>query len=175
MPLAWRACGFWNSGFNPERVGKLALIDTALRFRDGPFPLGDSIREIRNRVKQLVDAGRTGEAKDHWLTAPLWQSPGHCVLPEIRQIVSDYFASPHQWDRSCRNTPLMPSQIPLLTLPTLVLVGTQDLGEFQAGARYLGEHLPDCEFHLVRDAGHIANMDNPGFVNDELMTFLKGR
>jgi pimeloyl-ACP methyl ester carboxylesterase len=47
---------------NPRRVRNLVLIDTALRFRDASMAQHDSVREIRHRVRELVDQGKPNEA-----------------------------------------------------------------------------------------------------------------
>jgi len=61
-------------------------------------PKNDSVREIRRHVGELVDQGKTEQARDHWLTAPIWQGPKGGIDPLVCEVVSDYFSGTHRWD-----------------------------------------------------------------------------
>lgn len=159
---------------NPGRVRNLVLIDTALRFSDDSIPQSDSIADIRHRVKKLVDEDRIDEAREHWLAAPIWQSVQGKIAPLVEQIVVDYFSGTHYWDSTSRNTDLRPEALAHIKARTLVMVGAKDLPEFTDSGHKLCERIPHCSYLTVPDAGHLANIDNPAFVNDALITFLTG-
>ena len=63
--------------------------------------------------------------------------------------------------------------LPLIGVPTLVLVGERDTG-FLKAADYMVKHIPGAELSVVVDAGHAANMDQPVAVNASLRAFLSG-
>ncbi|POF38876.1 2-succinyl-6-hydroxy-2,4-cyclohexadiene-1-carboxylate synthase [Pseudomonas laurylsulfativorans] len=57
---------------------------------------------------------------------------------------------------------------------TLVMCGDQDTPRPPAEAREMAE-LIGCPWLLVPEAGHISNLENPGFVTAELLKFLASR
>lgn len=57
--------------------------------------------------------------------------------------------------------------------PLLIAVGEKDtVGVTRRAAIEWGRDRPEAEFHLIPDAGHCANQDNPGYVNRMLIDFL---
>jgi 3-oxoadipate enol-lactonase len=159
---------------NPARVRNLVLIDTALRFSDDSIPQNDSIADIRRQVKRLVGEGRIDEARDQWLAAPIWQSAQGKIAPLVEQIVTDYFSGTHYWDSTSRNTDLRPEDLAHIKARTLVMVGANDLQEFKNSGYKICERIPHSSYLTIPDAGHLANIDNPAFVNDALIAFLTG-
>lgn len=57
--------------------------------------------------------------------------------------------------------------LPRLTLPCLVMVGALNT-QTHKRARAMAQAISGCAFKAVPDAGHIANLDAPGAVNDAL-------
>ena len=37
----------------------------------------------------------------------------------------------------------------------------------------MAERIPDAQLHVIADAGHMINMEQPGAVNDLLLAFLE--
>ena len=56
--------------------------------------------------------------------------------------------------------------------PTLVMVGEKN-GQTHARARFAADRIPGARFHVIRGAGHIANMDAPEEFNAQLKAFLE--
>ncbi len=61
-----------------------------------------------------------------------------------------------------------------LTLPVLILVGEHDRITPVAAAEAMHTRIPGSTMAVVPQAGHLSNMENPGFFNEHLMTFLAG-
>jgi pimeloyl-ACP methyl ester carboxylesterase len=58
--------------------------------------------------------------------------------------------------------------------PLLLICGEYDLtGNIKKTALTWKDTEPGCEFHLIKDAGHNANQDNPQMVNDLIAKFLE--
>lgn len=58
--------------------------------------------------------------------------------------------------------------------PTLLAMGDADrLGVVDEGMRHWAKSWPRAKFAIVSKAGHCSNQDNPGFVTDLLVDFLK--
>ena len=71
-----------------------------------------------------------------------------------------------------RQRPDFTDRLAGFTLPALVIGAELDLAIPPGESRLLAEGLPNARLVLVPDAGHMANMENPGFVNEALRTFL---
>ena len=59
-----------------------------------------------------------------------------------------------------------------LAMPVLVLVGEHDVPCFKEMSAVLARRIPGARYHLVRGAGHMINMEQPGPVNELLASFL---
>jgi pimeloyl-ACP methyl ester carboxylesterase len=66
----------------------------------------------------------------------------------------------------------MVSFLPQIKVPTAVLVGSQDKITPLPLAEVLRTRIPGAELHLIPDAGHFSNAENPGAFNERLVSFL---
>jgi 3-oxoadipate enol-lactonase len=58
--------------------------------------------------------------------------------------------------------------------PTLVVVGQHDVPGFREMSAVLARRIPGAEYHVVADAGHMINLEQPAAVNELLTRFLGG-
>ena len=58
-------------------------------------------------------------------------------------------------------------------MPTLVVVGEDDKGDFVAIAEHLAEEIPNSELVVVPRAGHLVGIDRPDILNALLLEFLE--
>ena len=68
-----------------------------------------------------------------------------------------------------------PDSIPLLAQiarPTLVLVGELDQGTPPSDARFMAERIPGARLAVLRDAGHLSNLEEPEAFNQAALSFL---
>ena len=56
--------------------------------------------------------------------------------------------------------------------PTLVMVGEDDIPRPPAEAKEMAKRLPNSELVIIKDAGHIANLEQPEQVTKALSAFL---
>ncbi len=68
--------------------------------------------------------------------------------------------------------PDMTAALPRITVPTCVLVGAQDKITPLALAEAMRSRVPGAELHVIADAGHFSNAENPAAFNDRLVSFL---
>jgi 3-oxoadipate enol-lactonase len=61
-----------------------------------------------------------------------------------------------------------------LKVPTLILCGEHDALTTPGDARFMHDRIKDSVMHLVPNAGHLSNMENPSFFNEKLISFLNG-
>ncbi|GAG16753.1 unnamed protein product, partial [marine sediment metagenome] len=63
--------------------------------------------------------------------------------------------------------------LPAMNLPALVLVGEHDTLTPPADAQAMARALPDAELHIIPDAAHMSNLENPAAFNERLLAFLE--
>lgn len=66
----------------------------------------------------------------------------------------------------------MTAALPGIKVPTAVLVGSQDKITPLPLAEVLRTRIPGAELHLIPDAGHFSNVENPEAFNERLVSFL---
>jgi pimeloyl-ACP methyl ester carboxylesterase len=68
--------------------------------------------------------------------------------------------------------PDMTAFLPKLTVPTCVIVGSQDKLTPLPLAEAMRARIPGAELHVIPDAGHFSNVENPAAFNARLTSFL---
>ncbi len=69
-----------------------------------------------------------------------------------------------------------PDAVPGLSkikVPTAVLIGSQDKITPLQYAQTMSTRIPGAELHIIPDAGHFSNAENPAAFNGSLVSFLK--
>ena len=95
------------------------------------------------------------------------------VAIRLRDIVVSY--SGWHWLHENPWVPLYPPSIRQLykiTLPTLIIVGEEDIPDFQNMAEFLNNNINCSNKIVIKNAGHISNMDNPEMFNRAVKKFL---
>jgi pimeloyl-ACP methyl ester carboxylesterase len=64
--------------------------------------------------------------------------------------------------------------LPTIRVPTLVLVGAEDVLTPPSEAALLAAAIPRARLDVIPAAGHLANLENPAAVNAALRAFLAG-
>ena len=60
-----------------------------------------------------------------------------------------------------------------ITVPTAILVGSQDKITPLPLSETMRSRIPGAELHLIPDSGHFSNAENPAAFNERLLSFLK--
>jgi pimeloyl-ACP methyl ester carboxylesterase len=155
----------------PDRLRSLVIIDGVV----GGWQWS---REWIAGYAPIVAAGRRGDvaqAKSLWLGHPLFAPAreNSAVGGRLRQMVDDYSG----WHFAHRNpeqavSPPALERLGLIRAPTLVLVGSRDLPDFQRMSERLARDIPGARYTAIAAAGHLANMEAPEAVNKSLAAFL---
>jgi 3-oxoadipate enol-lactonase len=61
-----------------------------------------------------------------------------------------------------------------IAVPTLILVGEHDAVTPQTAAKSMHGRIPNSEIHLIRNAGHMSNLENSVMFDEYLNKFLNG-
>jgi 3-oxoadipate enol-lactonase len=157
----------------PARVRGLALLDAVL---DG-VPWDPVSAEALDEVARQVQARGVRAGRDAWLDHPLFaaarQRPD--LASRLAAMVAGY---PGQhWLGQDPHRQAGPRPFDVLEdvmVPTLVAVGQQDVPCFRDMSAVLARRIPAAEYHVIADAGHMINMEQPAAVTDMLTRFLAG-
>jgi 3-oxoadipate enol-lactonase len=149
----------------PDRVQKLVLVGSGL-------PAWDWTEEMRayfTAEEQAFEAGDLDAATE--INLEFWVKPAARdeVRPQQRRALE--LQSAHEEPEVL--WPDMPA-LSTLTVPTLVIVGEDDKGDFHAIAQHLAEEIPDADLAIVPGAGHLVGLDQPEELNALLLEFLEG-
>jgi 3-oxoadipate enol-lactonase len=156
---------------HPERVGKLALIDSGIN--GFAYPTPNVLQRIPGYLAINAEQGREA-ALQAWVRDPLFavSFADPDVRPTLETIVlacgCSLFFNPQFQIR-----PPTFERLDQIAAPTLVMVGEFDQPEFQAAADALDERIPDSTKLVIANAGHMANLDQPRATTRALLRFLR--
>ena len=154
--------GYMSLAFNrvhPERVSALLIIDTGPGYRN--------------------DEARDGWNQNALRTAERWETDG---LTRLSSSGAEVRQSPHRNAEGLakaargmltqRNGDVLNS-LPTIAVPALVVVGADD-APFLVASDYMAAKIPGAKKVVILNAGHSANIDQPGAFNAAVTEFLAG-
>ena len=155
---------------SPERVAKLALLDTSC--------LPDSAEQSEARRAQiaLARSGRLRELCD--AAFPRWVHAKHWSDPRMRQVLYDMadevgvdgFVLQQQANIA---RPDSRAGLGAIRCPTLVLVGDCYLLTPRERAAEIANGIEGAQLVVVPECGHCSPIEQPVFVTRELLVFLQ--
>ena len=148
---------------HPEAVDALVLMGTYV---------GEEPEESRQTFAKLLDycaaAGEftpdlldliiPQELRSHLAAVPKENIPGIVTLG--RSIL-------------CQRKSIL-HRLPEIKIPTLVAVGEQDISRPPHESQQMANLIPGAELAIVKNAGHICNLEQPEVVTKSLSLFLAG-
>ena len=144
----------------PELVEKLILVDTGARLRVAPAVIenakriasGDSVsKDTRQGFSDATSQSKVDALRE--ITAN--------EDPAI--TLKDWYA-----DDSCDFL----SRVAAITVPTLAICGREDRLTPLKYHQYLREHMPECELHVIENAGHWPFVEQPHDFDSIVLKFL---
>ncbi|HEY2069578.1 MAG TPA: alpha/beta fold hydrolase [Rhizomicrobium sp.] len=145
---------------HPERVKALLIIDT------GPGFKNDAAREDWN-----VYARKSADRFERDGLDLLKGQSAERTLARHRSAKGLALAGRGMLTQ--RDAGVMNS-LPDIKVPSLVIVGANDTG-FLKAADYMQAKIPGADKTVIPDAGHAANIDQPGMFNAAVTEFLRMR
>ncbi len=154
----------------PERVAKLALLDTAAR-ADTPEQ-----SERRNAQIALAQSGKLGEVIDALL--PLFIHKNRMNDEALKKTVRamadetgpDAFV---RQQRAIMGRPDSRPDLPKIKCPTLVLVGDGDVLTPPKVAEEIASLVPGSRLVVVPDCGHLSTIERPEAVTRVLVEWMQ--
>jgi pimeloyl-ACP methyl ester carboxylesterase len=153
----------------PERIVKLALLDTSAR--------PDTSEQTAGRHTQIAMAqsGRYGEIPD--LAIPRYLNAKHQRDDRLTAIVRQMIAEtgPEAFVRQQQAIMSRPDSRPLLAwirCPTLVVVGDADVATPPELNKEIADGIPGAKIVTIQDSGHLTTIEQPDAVNAALTEWL---
>jgi len=154
----------------PDRVRGLALLDAVL---DG-VPWDPESAQALDEVARRVQAGGVLAGREAWLAHPLFAAARQ--RPDLAAALAAMVAGyPGQhWLGQDPHRQIRPPIEVLegVIVPTLVAVGERDVPGFREMSAVLARRIPGAAYHVVADAGHMINMEQPAAVCQLLTRFV---
>lgn len=153
----------------PERVAKLALLDTSAR-PDTPEQTAtrqDAVRLVgQGRLRQVVAAGMPRLVHpDRTADITLVES----VQAQAQRVGADGYA---RQQTAIMNRPDSRPGLGVIACPTLVLCGRQDAITPPAVHEEMAAGIPGARLALIEDCGHLSAMEQPQVVTALLRQWL---
>jgi len=143
---------------NSARVKKLALYEPPFIVDDSRPPIPSDYVEHLN---ELVAAGRRGDAFEYFLTVSILISPEYIAQMRSQPMWAEMESIAHTiaYDGTIMGDnmsghPLKPGQWTSVTMPTLVMVGSESPPFFHNGTQALVEILPNAKHRILECQSH---------------------
>ncbi len=153
----------------PERVVKLALLDTSAR-ADVP-----EITELRGQRIALAEGGRFDEViESTWepLVHPSLRAGGTLKAIHVAMCRDVGPQAYVRQQKACRARIDQRPMLPSIKCPTLVLVGAQDEPTPPHLADEIAAGIPGSRLVKVPECGHLSTIERPQAVTEALATWM---
>jgi pimeloyl-ACP methyl ester carboxylesterase len=155
----------------PERVLKLALLDTSAR-PDTP--------EQTERRDALIEVAREGNLIE--INDRLWPLLVHSSrqMNKALRIVVDAMAAETGAETFVRQQTAIKSRpdsrptLPTISCPTVVVVGDEDQITPHPLAEELAAEIPNARLEVLANCGHLSTLERPELVTRVLVEFFSG-
>ena len=153
----------------PHLLQSLLLCDTMSRVP----PEAKSLWEERIRIAETQGMEPHVEPTlERWFTAP-FRAAGAPILDTVRALIRS--TNPHGYAGCCQAIAALnlTEHLKLLNLPTLIIVGEEDVGTPVAASRTIHEQIKGSELVILKSASHLSNLEQPEAFNQAVMAFLQ--
>jgi pimeloyl-ACP methyl ester carboxylesterase len=155
----------------PERVGRLALLDTSAR------PDTPQQTERRRAQIALAEGGRLGEVAE--TLYPLFvhadrrddQALKHTVVTMAEETGAEAFV---RQQKAIMTRPDSRPLLPAIKCPTLILVGDGDQLLPPPISQEMAAGIAGSRLVVVPDCGHLSTLERPEAVNRALVEWMAG-
>lgn len=152
----------------PSRVKSLGLAATTSR----GLPAAPAMWADRARIARTEGMSALKEPTlSRWYTAPSREAK----LPVIERIAATIVNTPAEGYAGCCEAIAgldLTDRLGAIHCPTLVVVGQDDQGTPPAMSHIIHEHIAGSELHLIDNAAHLVNTEQPAAFNQVMMEFF---
>ena len=147
---------------HPSAVKGAVLIGTGAKLKVLPEILEGITKDKEETVKNIVELAFSRKAQPS-LKATDFEETMKCSAEVIRKDFS-----------ACDRFNIMNS-VSSLSVPTLILCGTDDSLTPQKYSSYLNKEIRGSKLILIEDAGHMVMMEKPDAVSRAIQEFISSR
>jgi 3-oxoadipate enol-lactonase len=157
--------GMWLAGEAPERVERLVLCCTSLRFPPDTF---DSRAQT---VRAEGVSAIVGAVVERWFT-PAFHTSRPDVVERARRML---LAVPAEGYAGCceavRDADLS-GRLDTISAPTLVIAGADDPAAPPDQAELISDSITGAALEVIPDGAHLANMEQPEAITQAILDYL---
>ena len=157
----------------PTRVTSLVIVSSTV----GREPSAE-LRQGWDEVDALLEAGEIAEANERelrmWIDGPR-RSPDEvdpAVRERVRVMNGALLAAEGEGMDEQRLDPPADGRLAEIRVPTLVIIGDQDVPDVLNAAEPLTSGIAGARLATIADAAHLPNMEKPDEFNRLVLTFL---
>jgi 3-oxoadipate enol-lactonase len=153
----------------PDLLQSVSLCDTSSRIPPEAKPLWDE------RITVAETKGMDPHVEPtlaRWFTPKFVEARPDVVNP-VRDMIRR--TNPRGYVGCChaiRSLDLT-DRLSAVTLPTLIIVGAQDVGTPVAASKAIQERIKGSELVILDPASHLSNLEQPAAFTEALQTFLR--
>ena len=157
---------------HPERVSGLILLDshagaesTYKKFKYGAMSIGANLFGVRPLLPSIMPLmfGASTRRTNPALVADWRARFAELHVPSILKVL----------DALVKRRSVVP-RLGEITVPALVMVGEEDTTPPPPDAQEIAHGLPHATLVSIPKAGHLSTLEQPEFVNAEMLKFLDG-
>ena len=153
---------------HPELVDRLVIVDSSV----GSGTTPEQAEAMRGRSAALEDLGLEAFARSRAPVLLSDSAPAELV-DQAAQMMIDALRMPnYQWACDSMAEADHRSQLPDISCPTLVVVGSADVVTPPERSQQLAEGIPGAKLVTIPGVGHISNQEDPAAVNNAVAAFL---
>ncbi|HXT68724.1 MAG TPA: alpha/beta hydrolase [Vicinamibacterales bacterium] len=130
-------------------------------------------------MRLFREKGRGPWLRERWMTCPPDIFRGAINHPALRERLARVIDA-HRWEeladsRMARFTiaAQTPDVLRRVQVPTLLLIGEDDMASFKRTSTLIGRHVPHCQRMMVPGAGHLALLEKPAAMAPLVRTHLE--
>lgn len=159
----------------PERVNKIVAADANI---DGFTNYTPELNGTFDKIIYLAShQGWHDEEQAVWLRSRIMRlyAADNRAIISLSEMTADYngdhFINPRI--NPTFGSPTTLESLSNIKAPTLVIIGEKDEESIHRIGKVLTEKIPTAQKVIIKDAGHLSNLDKPKVFNKTVMQFLK--
>ncbi len=157
-------------GRHPERVATLALVDTSSGF--GGVPEAARRDFLARRLDPLEKGLTPVDIAPGVVEVLVAKSASAAIREQLRGSLSALRVEPYKQALHAIVTTDFRPVLPKITVPTLVIVGDEDIVTPPSASEFLVKNIPGASLVKILGAGHLTNIEKPEAFNVALGPFL---
>ncbi|WP_328908542.1 alpha/beta hydrolase [Streptomyces sp. NBC_00234] len=154
---------------HPELVASLIVADSS----PGSGTDEEKARGMRARATDLAELGPRAfaEARGPRLVSP--DAPDHLVRTVVENMAASVRLPGYAYAAESMACADLRPELSSIAAPTLVLCGEQDRVTGIEASQAIAGAIHKTAYVIVKDAGHLANQEQPGHVNAWILSHLR--